>query len=62
MLSARSVGQTGILGDDTLVELDGGVPHPTTFGFAATSSYMGTVVTGILMAMISRSNFCGLSG
>ena len=49
MLSARSVGQTGILGDDTLVELDGGVPHPTTFGFAATSSYMGTVVTGILV-------------
>ena len=49
MLSPKIVVQTGILADDILVELRGGVPHPTTLGFAATSSYMGTVVTGILV-------------
>ena len=35
--------------DYTVVELHGVVPHPTTPGFAATSSYRGTVVTSILV-------------
>ena len=45
----KAVVQTGILADDTMVELHGVVPHPTTPGFAATSSYRGTVVTSILV-------------
>ena len=49
MLSVRIVVQTGNLADDTLVELHGEVPHPTTPGFAVTSSYIGAVVTGILI-------------
>ena len=49
MLSVRIVVQSENLADDTLVELHGEVPHPTTPGFAVTSSYMGTVVTGILI-------------
>ena len=49
MLSVRIVVQTGNLADDILVELHDEVPHPTTPGFAATSSYRGTVVTSILV-------------
>ena len=45
----KAVVQTGILADDTMVELHGVVPHPTTPRFAATFSYMGTVVTDILV-------------